>query len=780
VSELKRLRVRCRGAVQGVGFRPAVYRLATSLGLAGTVANDPDGVIIEIEGPAAAVGAFTDRLPAELPPLAVLQGLETEAQPPTGATGFNVVASTPGPRAGALVPPDVRLCDDCRREMEDPRDRRHRYAFTTCTNCGPRFSLVHDLPYDRARTAMACFELCDQCRAEYEDPTDRRFHAEPVCCPSCGPCLRLVDADASEIARGDEAVELARRMIMDGAVVAVKGLGGFQLACRADSTEAVETLRARKRRRTKPFAVMARNLSAARRLVRLTPEDENLMTSPRSPVVLAPARTPSPVVQGVAPGLEDLGVLLPTTPLHVELLRPEEMPPLVMTSANLSDEPICRANREALKRLGSIADAFLLHDRDVVRRVDDSVVRSTPAGPLIVRRARGWVPEPVSLPVAAPAPILAVGGHLQVTACLAVGDLAFPSQHIGDLDGEPARAFLREVVEGLQSFLEAAPEFWVSDCHPDYPSSWLARELAGDSADKLLRVQHHLAHAAAVLGEHGLFPEEDGTALAISFDGTGWGPDATAWGGEWLEIGGDLRWRRLAHLEPLPLVGGPAAVRQPWRVAAAALALAGETDLLPTLPLARGLEANELLQIAGLATHQGWPMASGAGRLFEAAGAIVAGAVVNEWEGEAAVRLESLASAAADRPVWSDVRLKSGGRPLLPSAELLAGAARRVSSGDDPRSVAAGFHATFCRLAAEVTSRVTSPGPIALGGGCMVNRLLIEGLTTELTRLGFEPLLPRSLPPGDGGLSFGQTVLAAVALERGVPPHRLEEPEMPG
>ncbi len=473
-----RLQLRCRGTVQGVGFRPAIHRIATARGLAGWVINDPQGATLEIEGPAEVVEGFVDDLPTELPPLARLDEVEREDRDVEGEIGFEVRTSTLGRREGALVPPDAVLCADCRREMEMPEDRRFHYPFTTCTNCGPRFSLVRQLPYDRERTSMACFPFCDDCQREYEDPLDRRFHAEPVACPACGPRLWLADGEGSEVASADDPIATARQELLAGRIVAVKGLGGFQLACRADSSKAVNRLRRRKRRFGKPFAVMVRDLEAARRTVQLDREAEEILLSPRAPIILAPRRGQSAIAAEVAPGLGDLGVMLPTTPLHVELLRETSMPPLVMTSGNLSEEPLCRSNREAVAGLKDIADCFLLHDRDIVRRIDDSVVRTAPRGPMIVRRARGWVPEPLALPVKADKVIVACGGHLQVTACVTQNDQAFPSQHVGDLDSASAREFLGEVIEGLLDFLQLEPALIAADAHPDYPSSWLADELA--------------------------------------------------------------------------------------------------------------------------------------------------------------------------------------------------------------------------------------------------------------------------------------------------------------
>ncbi len=767
----------CRGAVQGVGFRPAVVRLARSLGLGGWVRNDPDGAAIEVEGPPEAVGRFEQALLGALPPLARLEAVEARDTTPRGERSFGVGPSTGGARRSALIPPDAALCRACRDELSDPLDRRHRHPFVTCTDCGPRYSLARSLPYDRERTSMACFALCAACRAEYEDPGGRRFHAEPVCCPACGPRLWLADARGETRARDQRALALARQALAAGAIVAVKGIGGFQLACRADDATTLKRLRERKRRPTRPFAVMAPDLESARALASLRAEDERLLLSTESPILLAPRAEPCELPEELAPGLSEIGVLLPTTALHAELFRDAPYRALVMTSGNASDEPICRGNREALARLAGIADLFLLHDRDVVRRLDDSVVRVGEDGHASVRRSRGFVPRPVPLPVHVPEPVLALGGHLQATACVAVGAQLFPSQHVGDLDTDEARTFLEEEAAGLERFLEVEARVLVADLHPDYPSAWLAERLARERGGRVLRFQHHLAHAAAVLAEHSAFPERGERVAALVLDGTGWGSDGTAWGCEWLLLDGELRWRRLAHAEPLPLVGGERAVREPWRVAVAALAAAGAMDQIAALPLAERVPAQRIEQVARLATRGRWPLAGGAGRLFEAAGALLGLCVENGWEGEAAARLESLASGASREPApWPELG-RAGPRPVLAGAALLAAAARRAASGERPEDVAAGFHASFARLVAETTQRAVPRDvrKLALGGGCLVNRILRRRLREELTSRGFRALLPSELPPGDGGLSSGQATLAAVALTRGVVPREGDE-----
>lgn len=764
---LVRVRLVCTGVVQGVGFRPAVFRHALAWGVSGFVANSPEGAVVEVEGEEELVEGFVRTLPEALPPRARLEGVQRVELPLRGDHGFAVVASLVGERTRALVPPDLALCPDCRRDMEDPTNRRFRYPFTTCTNCGPRYSLTLALPYDRSRTAMACFPLCPDCQREYADPTDRRFHAEPMCCPTCGPRLKLLGPRGEPLAEDRGALEEAKKLLDLGKIVAIKGLGGFQLACRADREGPVRRLRRRKNRQAKPFALMVRDLSVARRLVALAPGDEALLASPEAPILLAPRRPGAPVAAAVAPGLADLGVMLPTTPLHVELFRDAPYEALVMTSGNASDEPICRQNREALARLSGIADAFLLHDRDVVRRLDDSVARSHPQGPFLVRRSRGYVPTPLPLPERAPEPVLATGGFLQTTVAVAVGDEAFPSQHVGDLDTELARQFLAEVVENLEDFLQVRPGVVAVDAHPDYPSRFLGEKLAASRGGEVMIIQHHLAHAAAVLAEHRAFPQVGQEAAALALDGTGSGEDGTAWGGELLLLRGDLEWRRAGHLLPLPLFGGEAAVREPWRVAVAALVSAGEPELALRL-FSRARERTE--QLLRLADGR-WPLASGAGRVFEAAGAILGLGEANRFEGELAMRVEAAASRCA-QPVapWPEVDAVVEER-VLRTDRLLAELARRRLAGGSRRRLAAEFHASVAWALAELASRVFASGAlVACGGGCLVNRLLRSVLRQELEARGFAVLLPQGVPAGDGGLSYGQAVVATVALAREVRP----------
>jgi hydrogenase maturation protein HypF len=755
-----------------VGFRPAVYRLATRLGLTGFVRNDGGGVTMEVEGEPAAVESFQRELASALPPLARVTDIQMTDLPTRADATFVVADSERSAGREPLIPPDLAICADCLRELDDPSDRRHAHPFITCTNCGPRFSITASLPYDRARTTMASFPMCPPCREEFHDPGNRRFHAQTICCNACGPHLWIPDARGGEAASGREALERVRRVLGEGGIVALKGLGGFHLACRADRSDAVTRLRERKRRPTKPFAVMARDLETARALVDLDSASAELLRSPAAPIVLAPRRPGNRVAEAVAPGLTDLGIMLPTTPLHALLFRGAPYECLVMTSGNVSDEPICIANVEAVRRLSGIADLFLLHDREILRRVDDSVVRTHARGTFLVRRSRGWVPSGLPLPERTPSPVLALGGHLQVTACLATGERAFMTQHIGDLEEQSTREFLEEAARGLEDLLHVRPRIVVTDLHPDYGNVSLAERLARERAGSVVRVQHHLAHVAAVLAEHGRFPEAGQRAVGLALDGTGWGPDGTSWGCECLELGGDLRWRRLAGAEPVPLVGGEAAVREPWRIAVAVLARAGEAKLLEACPLAEVVGARELATIGRLAVHD-WPLARGAGRLFEAAGALLGLVARNAYEGEAAARLESLAARhAPEANPWPE----TGERP---GPALLEALARRAARGGDPAILAAEFHASFCHALVGMTLRAAGSGLrwIAVGGGCAVNRILRDMLREGFRRAGVEALFPVEVPPGDGGLSYGQAALAAAAAARGVDPARLGSEE---
>jgi hydrogenase maturation protein HypF len=716
VETLERRRVRISGVVQGVGFRPFVFALAHENELAGFVLNDGDGVLVEAEGPPTALDRFVAALRTDAPSLARVDALTTTPVMPTGERAFVVAPSEAAP-GRALIPPDVATCDDCLRELFDPSDRRYRYPFVNCTQCGPRFTIVRTVPYDRANTTMAGFSMCADCRREYEDPGDRRFHAEPIACAACGPRLTMGLSEA--VAR-----------LRAGQILAIKGLGGYHLACDAGDEATVARLRARKHREDKPFAVMARDPHA---LAAVSPEEERLLRSRARPIVLLRCRFGAPVAASVAPRTRELGVMLPYTPLH-HLLAKDFHAPLVLTSGNRSDEPIAYDDEEARARLAHIADAFLSHDRPIYRRCEDSVVRAR----FPIRRSRGHAPDPLRLPVAAPRPLVAVGAELKSTFCVARGDEAFLSTHLGDLDTEAAyRAFGADLALYM-SMLRVAPEVVACDMHPDYLSTRWAREQDAD----LVVVQHHHAHAAACLAEHG----ELGPALALVFDGTGYGTDGTLWGGELLRC--DLAgFERVAHLEPVPLPGGEAAIREPWRCAAAYLEAAGRPVRFGRWPQVRAsLKVNA-------------PPSSGMGRLFDAVAALLGVREIARYEGQAAIELEQLAGDVTAAPYRCEVA-----DGVIAGPQLVRAAHDDLAAGRPVWEIAAAFHEGVAAAAVRACVLADAPGTLVLSGGTFQNLRLLEAVRQRAAAEGFRVLTHRSVPPNDGGISYGQAAVAARRL----------------
>jgi len=710
VATAERRRFRVQGVVQGVGFRPFVYALARRHGLDGFVLNDGHGVVIEAEGDAATLDAFTVSLREEAPGLARIDGLAAERVRPMGAPGFSIVDSV-ATGSSALIPADVATCDDCLRELFDPADRRYRYPFVNCTQCGPRFTIVRNVPYDRPSTTMAGFPLCAECRREYEDPGDRRFHAEATCCPACGPTLSMPLGDAVSA-------------LQAGAIVAVKGLGGYHLACDAASESAVARLRARKSREAKPFAVLARDPEV---LCEVAPAERELLVSPARPIVLLRRRDGSRVAPSVAPGTRWLGIVLPYTPLH-HLLAADFAGPLVLTSGNVSDEPIAYDDAEARSRLGEIADLFLSHDRPIHRRCEDSVVRQG----LVLRRSRGYVPDALPLPVEARRPLVAAGAELKATFCVARDRQAFLSPHLGDLDRELAHRAFRTDLDLYLAMLGIEPEIVAHDLHPEYLSTKWALE-----QDALpVGVQHHHAHAAACLAEH----REQGPALALVFDGTGYGPDGTLWGGELLRC--ELAsYSRLAHLEEVPLPGGEAAIREPWRVAAAHLERAGLDVPWPDWERVR-----ESLKLQP-------PLASGMGRLFDAVAALLEVRERVTYEGQAAIELEQLAGERAAEPYpWR----------FGETTELVALCSAELRASREREEIAARFHETVAAGAAAACAEVGEPDTVVLSGGSFQNLRLLTSTRRRLETLGFTVLTHRAVPANDGGISYGQAVVAAA------------------
>ena len=755
--------IRIRGAVQGVGFRPFVWRLAHELELAGWVRNDPSGVAIEVQGQADILERFLVRLAREAPALARIDAIETRELRADGRRDFTIVASSTGP-VNTGVAADTAVCADCLEELFDPRDRRYRYAFINCTGCGPRYTISRALPYDRVNTSMAPFALCPSCDEEYRDSGSRRFHAQPNACPDCGPALALFDSDGMPLDEGD-AVAAALTRLDRGEIVAVKGLGGFHLACDARNAAAVARLRARKAREEKPFAVMVAGADSLRTLAEVRPGERALLEARERPIVLLRKKAGcDALLAGVAPGVAHLGAMLPCTPLQYLLFhqaagRPSgrawlaEAQPLVlvMTSANAGGEPLIAANAEALARLGAIADAFVLHDRGIVVRCDDSVVRAGDAGPVFIRRARGYTPASIRLAHSGP-PVLALGGYLKNTVCVTRGDEAFLSQHVGDLDNPESCRALDEAVGHLLRTLDVEPALVAHDLHPDFYGSRFAAAFAAQRGLPALAVQHHHAHIAAVAAEHGL----SGPLLGLALDGVGLGSDKGMWGGELLRV--ENGWaQRIAHLRELRLAGGDRAAREPWRMAASALFELGRAGEIERRFAGRGGAILAQMLARGLNS----PRTSSAGRWFDAAAGLLGVRETCSYEGQAAMLLEGLAEAHGPAAP-ADHAYAIGADGTLDLLPLLA----HLAGQQDRGYGAAVFHSTLAAALGDWVrgaSERTGLRKVALGGGCFSNRILAADLRARLEAAGLAVFEARQVPPNDGGLALGQ---AAVALER--------------
>ncbi|MGE5134607.1 MAG: carbamoyltransferase HypF [Gemmatimonadota bacterium] len=757
MSERIRTGIRVEGIVQGVGFRPFVYSLATSLGLGGLVGNDADGVFAEVEGPPAAVTAFLARLEQDAPALARIERVRTRDLPPAGSGGFTIVPSESGGSRRALVSADTATCADCLRELTDPADRRYRYPFINCTNCGPRFTIVRNVPYDRSRTTMVGFAMCGRCAAEYHDPADRRFHAQPVCCPACGPRLALTGPDGRALP-GDP-LAAAAGLLTAGKTVAVKGLGGYHLACDASSETAAATLRARKHREDKPFAVMVDGLPAAGRLCDVDGAAAALLTAASRPIVLLPRRPGTGVARAVAPGNRRLGLLLPYTPLH-HLLLAATARPLVMTSANVSDEPIVYTDGEALTRLAGIADAFLTHDREIHIRTDDSVATVFRGRGALQRRSRGYVPEPISVPVRFRRPVLACGAELKNTFCLGRGGHAFVSHHIGDLENAETLRSFTEGIAHFQRLFEVTPALVAHDLHPDYLSTKYAVDLAdsGEADIELTGVQHHHAHIAACLADNG----EQGPVIGVAFDGTGYGTDGTIWGGEFL-VAGLAGFERAGHLAPVPMPGGAAAIRQPWRMAAAYLDAAYPGGPPGGLTVMMRNEKHWADVVALARSGLRAPATSSAGRLFDAAAALLGVRDAINYEGQAAIELEQLADPRERSGYRAGVR--PGGVVQAAGADLIRAVCEDLAAGTAPGVIAARFHHGVAALIEDcclLLRERTGLAAVALSGGVFQNLLLLSAVVERLEARGFRVLTHQRVPCNDGGISLGQAVVAAA------------------
>ncbi len=757
----KAARINIRGVVQGVGFRPFVYRLAHQQNLNGWVRNTSGNVEVAIEGTDGSVKEFIDDLRAKAPPLARIDNIETSFCSPQGYTSFEIHQSLSQEGEYQLVSPDIATCDDCRKEIFDFTDRRHRYPFTNCTSCGPRFTIIEAIPYDRPNTTMRRFQMCPRCQQEYEEPLDRRFHAQPNACPDCGPRLSLVDGNGNPVAC-DDPIKAAGDLIKAGNILALRGLGGFQLACDATDSEAVVRLRERKNRPSKPFAVMLATVEEVERHCVISDAERELLKSPESPIVLVRwKRASSDICAAVAPSLNYLGAMLPYTPLHHLLLR-ETALPLVMTSGNLSEEPIAKDNAEALQRLGRIADYFLLHDRDIFARYDDSVAM-VEGMPQLIRRARGYAPYPISLPFAAKQ-VLACGAELKNTFCLTKDEHAFLSQHIGDMQNEETLEHFEYTIDLYEKLFRIEPEAIACDMHPEY----LATKYAAGTAERLglplIPVQHHHAHIASCLIDNGA----EGPAIGVALDGTGYGTDGTIWGGEFM-IADLTHFERAGHLEYVPLLGGEAAIRNPYRMALSYIwTLLGKDYPAEGLPIA-DLEpcAIEVLK-QQLERGVNCPLTSSAGRLFDAVSALAGVRGEVDYEAQAVIELEMLApDGDLKGEIYPFSIVERAGMRVIQLAELFGEIVSEVKSGIPAVAISSRFHHTVASMVNEMCKLISSDTGItqvALSGGVFQNRLLLRLTSGALCEEGFTVLTHRMVPTNDGGISLGQAVVANSAL----------------
>lgn len=761
----ERLRISVEGIVQGVGFRPFVYRLANELSLTGWVTNTTDGVVIEVEGGKGDLEAFLSRLETDAPPLSKIMSIQSESQDPAGYLNFTIRHSLAGADPTVLVAPDTATCPDCVRELFDPEDRRYRYPFINCTNCGPRYTILRSVPYDRPNTSMASFQMCELCQAEYDDPSNRRFHAQPNACHECGPALKLVKKGVASFK--DDVIAESIEIIKEGKILAVKGLGGFHLAVDPLSFHAVTRLREKKGREEKPLAIMVRDIQTANLLCELSEHATSILTSTESPIALL-RRRQSPEINishAVAPRSRYYGLMLPYTPLHHLLMAEFDL--LVMTSANLTEEPLCAYNEEALQRLGKIADAFLVHDRDIVLRCDDSIVRLDPVnpdqGPVVLRRARGFVPSPINLPLEGE-PVLALGPELKGTVCLTRGNRAFIGQHLGDLKNLQTLDFLKEVVSHLMDILEVTPSVVVRDLHPDYLTTGITQndeEVPWPSNTPVTAVQHHHAHILSSQAEAGL----SGPCVGIALDGTGYGTDGTIWGGEILHVDGTYMDRR-GYLRPIWMPGGEKAIEQPWRMALSCLVeTLGDREVSRIAPeLFPGIPEESIQVIIGLCTrrtHGVWT--SSAGRLFDAFSALLGICTHSRYEGQAAIELEVLTDEGVTDILPYSIIESDDGTVVMDLIPAFHAALSLKLDGRPPSGIGGMFHATMAHAMAESAARIMEGfegigSSIPLGGGVFQNELFSSMISQELTKRSMKPVFHRQVPTNDGGISLGQAV----------------------
>lgn len=757
---VERRLIAVQGVVQGVGFRPYVHRLAAAAGLVGSVRNDPGGVTIDVEGNARQLDDFLHRLTLQPPALASIARVDIAPAAPRAYHAFRIVPSETSAERADLQPPlpaDIATCETCRLEMLEPANRRFRHPFITCTECGPRLTIVRGMPYDRERTTMGAFEMCAECRREYQNPADRRFHAETIACPACGPTLEAAHGgnDPAPLLHG-AALEATADALRAGLVVAIKALGGFHLACDATSETAVARLRARKRRAAKPFALMVRDLATARALCVVSEPERELLESVARPIVLLQRRTGASVAPSVAPSQHTLGVMLPSTPLHHLVLDAMDRP-LVMTSGNRSDEPVVIDEASAFAALGDVADLFVVHDRPIQVRCDDSVARVVAGDVRVIRRARGYAPRTVALGVSTRIPVLAVGGHLKNTICHAHGSSATLSPHVGDLENWESRLALRAAIDTTIRLAGATPEVIAHDLHPDYASTRVAHEIASElDIQRTVPVQHHHAHVAACVAEHG----HAGPVIGVVFDGAGLGTDGAVWGGEFLLANG-ASFSRCGHLAYVPLPGGDAAARRPWSVAVAHLVSAGLEATRPDSVAERHWDVVQQL----VTRPRGVPRTSSVGRLFDAVASLLGVCHESSFEGEAAMALEAVADVGNARAYRATL---TGDVPFVadPGAIVRAVVEDRAR-GRSVAEVAGAFHVTLRDMVVAGCSRIrdaSGVATVALTGGVFMNALLLEAARDALTARGFRVLIPGMVPCNDGGLALGQAHVAAHAI----------------
>jgi len=756
---VNRVRYLFRGTVQGVGFRPFIYRIATQLALSGFAQNTPGGVMVEVEGPGDLVGRFMERVVKQLPPLADIADMTETEIPVRGDTGFSILPSTAQGRPDVHITPDTATCPACYNELFDPKNRRYRYPFVNCTNCGPRLTIVRTIPYDRVNTSMACFALCPRCKKEYEDPSDRRFHAEPNACPECGPQLTLLDKNGMALCSGDRALVRALEQLQSGSILAIKGIGGFHLCVDATHDAAVRRLRLNKFREEKPFAIMVRDVEQASRTAAVNVHEKGLLADPQRPIVLLKKKHNGALSPAVAPGMPCLGIMLPYSPLH-HLLLAEGFEALVMTSGNQTDEPICIGNREAVRRLAGIADFFLVHNRDILVRCDDSIAMVAGNETRLLRRSRGFVPKPVTLKDHYPA-VLALGPHLKATLCILKQNTAFLSPHIGDMETPEARRFFHESLGVIQHITECRPDVIACDLHPGYYSTHAAERLG---AKEIIRVQHHHAHIVSCMAENRI----SGRLIGLSMDGTGYGPDGHIWGGEFL-VADESTFNRAGQLAYFLLPGGEKAIREPWRIGVSLLRHAyarGWKEIahrLALVPQAHFYEPLEKMMERGVNCFT----TSSLGRLFDGIASILGVRQSVSFEGQAAMELEGCAAGQTDLELPFTIQTRNE-TFLLDFAPTVKALVDLRIKGHCREELACAFHRMLARAFTGMTERIsrhTGLNRVALSGGCFQNRILLEGCINQLSESGFEVFSHSLVPTNDGGISLGQAVCAGALLK---------------